>query len=63
MNQPMVPPMAMAAMISGRPVLCRYKVVPTAIAMPIMPLRLPAWLDSGDDRPRSERMKRTPAIR
>ncbi len=34
--------------------------VPTAMAMPTMPLRLPARLVSGLDSPRSARMKRTP---
>ncbi len=35
-------------------------VTPTAMAMPIMPLRLPAWLVTGLESPRSARMKRTP---
>jgi hypothetical protein len=38
-------------------------VVKTAIAMPIMPNWLPCRLVSGFDRPRSARMKRTPATR
>ena len=38
-------------------------VVSTAIAMPIMPKRLPWREVAGDDRPRSARMKRTPATR
>ena len=38
-------------------------VVSTAIAMPIMPKRLP-WRDvAGDDRPRSARMNRMPETR
>jgi len=38
-------------------------VVPIAIAMPIMPSRLPRRLDAGLDSPRSDRMNRTPATR
>ena len=38
-------------------------VVTMAIAMPIMPNRLPRRLVSGLDSPRSARMKRTPATR
>ena len=33
------------------------------MVMPIMPLRLPARLVAGLDRPRSARMKQTAAIR
>jgi hypothetical protein len=40
-----------------------HKVVATAIAMPIMPLRLPARLVTGEESPRSARMKRTPETR
>ena len=39
------------------------RVTPTARAMPIMPLRLPAWLVTGLERPRKARMKRTPETR
>ena len=42
---------------------CEPSVVSTAIAMPIMPKRLPRRLDSGFDSPRSAWMKRTPATR
>ena len=42
---------------------CEASVVAIAIAMPIMPNRLPRRLVSGFDRPRSARMKRTPATR
>jgi hypothetical protein len=38
-------------------------VPPTAMAMPIIPLRLPAWLVEGLDRPLSARMNRTPESR
>ena len=38
-------------------------VVATAIAMPIMPKKLPCRLDAGLDNPRSARMNRTPATR
>jgi hypothetical protein len=66
-SAPTVPPMATPPTTrprvsgSNRPWLNRVtSAVPTAIAMPIMPLRLPAWLVVGDDNPRSARMKRTP---
>ena len=36
---------------------------PMAMAMPIMPLRLPAREDSGEDSPRSARMNSTPETR
>ena len=39
------------------------RVVPTAMAMPIMPLRLPAWLVAGLESPRRARMKSTPETR
>jgi hypothetical protein len=39
------------------------KVVTTAIAMPIMPMRLPRRLLSGLDSPLNARMKQTPEIR
>jgi hypothetical protein len=38
-------------------------VVPTAIAMPSIPVKLPRRLLSGLDSPLSARMKQTPAIR
>jgi hypothetical protein len=40
---------------------CVTSVVTTAIAMPIMPSRLPRRLLSGEDRPRKARMKQMPA--
>src|SRR6202045_2174519 len=42
---------------------CAANVVPTAIAMPIMPKKLPRRDDAGLDSPRSDRMNRTPATR
>ncbi len=42
---------------------CDASVTTIAIAMPIMPNRLPCRLVSGLDSPRSARMKRTPATR
>ena len=42
---------------------CVTSVVTTAIVMPMMPKRLPRWLDAGLDNPRSARMKHTPATR
>ena len=42
---------------------CAASVVPIAIAMPIMPRKLPRRLDAGLDSPRSDRMNRTPATR
>ena len=38
-------------------------VVSTAIAMPIMPKRLPWREEAGEERPRKARMNRTPATR
>ncbi len=48
---------------SARRGTCVTSVVTTAIAMPIMPKRLPRWLVVGLDSPRSARMKHTPATR
>ena len=42
---------------------CDASVATIAIAMPIMPNRLPCRLVSGLDSPRSARMNRTPATR
>src|SRR6202000_1231509 len=42
---------------------CDASVVTTAIAMPIMPKKLPWRDDAGLDSPRSDRMNRTPATR
>ena len=54
---------AAVAEASGLAGGCEPSVVSTAIAMPIMPNRLPRRLVSGCDSPRSARMNRTPAIR
>ena len=62
-TQPTPPPIAMATRISGSAPRCSSSVVMTAIAMPIMPKRLPRWLVSGDDSPRSARMNSTPETR
>ena len=64
---PMAPPMAMPATIMpqvvGSETPATHSVVKIAISMPSMPLRLPARLEAGDDRPFSARMKSTPATR
>ena len=64
---PAPPPIATATMTSAqapRPAGgCAASVVATAIAMPIMPNRLPRRAVSGFDSPRNARMKRTPATR
>src|SRR6478672_5240812 len=64
---PTLPPMAMPRMTSTQATPSAggwtASVVATAIAMPIMPNRLP-WRDvAGLDRPRSDRMNSTPATR
>ncbi len=40
-----------------------HNVVATASAMPIMPLRLPARDETGEESPRSARMNSTPETR
>jgi len=64
---PMPPPTArppiISPMVTGSLTPATHKVVPMASAMPSMPLRLPAWLVAGEDRPFSARMKKTPAAR
>ena len=64
---PILPPTAIPPITrpqaTGSPGGCEPSVVSTAIVIPIMPNRLPRWLESGLDRPRSARMKRTPATR
>ena len=64
---PMPPPSAMPATTRTQAVGlaggCAASVVTIAIAMPIMPNRLPRRLVSGLDRPRSAMMNRAPAIR
>ena len=63
-TNPMPPPIPIAATISGRlAISCVTSVVTTAISMPAMPKRFPRWLVEGEDRPRSARMKHTPATR
>ena len=64
---PMPPPMAMPRMTSTQATPSAggwlASVVATAIAMPIMPNRLPWRDDAGLDSPRSDRMNSTPATR
>src|ERR1019366_154145 len=64
---PMLPPMATPSTTSTQPMPsaggCAASVVTTAIAMPVMPRKLPWRLDAGLDSPRSDRMNRTPATR
>src|SRR5882757_4210379 len=67
MTAPMLPPMAMPRMTSSqaKPSAGGWmaSVVTTAMAMPIMPKKLP-WRDvAGLDSPRSDRMNNTPATR
>ena len=49
--------------VSGSVTPATHSVVSTAMVMPIMPLRLPAREETGEDRPFSAKMKRTPATR
>src|SRR6185369_4540775 len=67
MTAPMLPPMAMPRITStqARPSAGGWlaSVVATAIAMPIMPNRLPWRDEAGLDNPRSDRMNSTPATR
>src|SRR6185437_6056684 len=67
MTAPMLPPMAMPRITStqARPSAGGWlaRVVATAIAMPIMPNRLPWRDEAGLDNPRSDRMNSTPATR
>ena len=64
---PTPPPIAMPTTTSAQAQRVRRRmrasVVSMAIAMPIMPNRLPRRLVSGLDRPRNARMNRTPATR
>src|SRR4029077_12902119 len=67
MTAPMLPPMAMPRMTNSQAAPSAggwmASVVTTAIAMPIMPKKLP-WRDvAGLDSPRSDRMNNTPATR
>ncbi len=64
---PIPPPIATATTINSHEIKpdggFRASVVTTAIAMPIMPKRLP-WRDvAGEERPRKARMNRMPATR
>ena len=59
---PMAPPSAMPPIIITQ-FLVSVSVTDTAIAMPIMPNRLPRREVSGDDRPFNARMKKTEATR
>src|ERR1700731_1025958 len=64
---PMLPPIATPRTTNSQPMPsaggCAASVVATAIAMPVMPKKLPCRDDAGLDSPRSDRMKRTPATR
>ena len=64
---PVLPPIAIPTTTSAQAPMsaggCDASVVTMAIAIPIMPNRLPRRLVSGLDSPRSARMKRTPAAR
>ena len=62
--QPMPPPTAIAARISGSVAHSWVNiVVTTAISIPAMPNRLPRRDVAGDERPRKARMKNTPERR
>ena len=64
---PMPPPIATPRITSTQAMPsaggCDASVVATAIAMPIMPKKLPWRLEAGLDSPRSDRMNSTPATR
>src|SRR3984885_2675790 len=64
---PMPPPIAMPRITSTQAIPsaggCDASVVATAIAMPVMPKKLPWRDDAGLDSPRNDRMNRTPATR
>ena len=63
----MPPPMAIPRITRIQPIWpdggCAANVVAIAMVMPTMPKKLPWREDAGLDKPRSERMKRTPATR
>src|SRR4051812_4663571 len=67
MTAPMEPPIATPRITSTQPSPSAggraASVVTTAMAMPIMPKKLPCLEDAGLERPRSDRMNRTPATR
>ena len=61
---PTTAPIAAVAAISWYPTTAGSStVVAIAITIPAMPKRLPLRAVSGEDSPRSARMKQTPAIR
>ena len=64
---PAPPPMPMPTITSTQALNdaggCDASVVTMAMAMPIMPSKLPRRLVSGLDRPRNARMNKTPAMR
>src|SRR3984893_9117196 len=64
---PIEPPMATPSTTSTQPMPsaggCAASVVATALAMPVMPKKLPCRDDAGLDSPRSDRMNKTPATR
>ncbi len=64
---PIEPPIATATTISSHETApdggFSASVVRTAIAMPIMPKRLPWRDEAGEERPRNARMNRMPATR
>ncbi len=63
MAAPMPMPPAIMDHVSRSSTPATHSVVAMAMAMPIMPLRLPARLVTGDDSPRSAMMNRTPETR
>ena len=67
MTAPIEPPMAMPSTTSSQAMPSAggwlASVVATAIAMPIMPNKLPWREEAGLDSPRSDRMNSTPATR
>ena len=64
---PIPPPMAKPRMTSSHAIALdggfSASVVRMAIAMPIMPKRLPWREEAGEERPRNARMNRMPATR
>src|SRR3981081_1198253 len=64
---PALPPIATPRITNSQPMPsaggCAAAVVDIAIPMPIMPKKLPWRDDAGLDKPRSDRMNRTPATR
>src|ERR1700676_5193657 len=64
---PIEPPIATPSTTNNQPMPsaggCAASVVATAIPMPIMPKKLPCRDEAGLDKPRSDKMNRTPATR